>query len=110
MDVKQKKRTQPGSLKQAEVEANLTTYEKKLEAQLSIPIETLWQDILTRPNWDVKKNSDGKSTFWYGFKGHLVVSTKSKHIVGRIMPCNLRNSSRLMFLGNFHDCRTLCIN
>lgn len=70
---------------QAEIEANLTTYEKKLEAQLSISAETLWQDIPIEPKWGIKKNSDGKNTFWYGFKGHLAVSSKSQYIVGRLM-------------------------
>ncbi|MEK5069020.1 transposase [Sporosarcina sp. FSL K6-1508] len=70
---------------QAEIEANLTTYEKKLEAQLSISAETLWQDIPIEPKWGIKKNSDGKNMFWYGFKGHLAVSSKSQYIVGRLM-------------------------
>ena len=70
---------------QAEIEANLTTYEKKLEAQLTIPTTTLWQDIPIEPKWGVKKNSDGKNTFWFGFKGHLAVSTKSQYIVACLM-------------------------
>ena len=70
---------------QAEIEANLTTYEKNLEAQLTIPTATLWQDIPTQPNWGVKKNSDGKNTFWFGFKAHLAVSTKSQYIVAGLM-------------------------
>lgn len=77
---------------QAEIEANQTTYEKKLEAQLTISAETLWQDIPIAPGWGIKKNSDGKNTFWYGFKGHLAVSTKSQYIV-----------ARLMSSGNLHD-------
>lgn len=70
---------------QAEIEANLTTYEKKLEAQLTIPTSTLWRDIPIEPKWGVKKNSDGKNTFWFGFKGHLAVLTKSQYIVARLM-------------------------
>lgn len=70
---------------QAEIEANLTTYEKKLNAQLTIPTATLCQDIPIEPHWGVKKNSDGKNTFWYGFKGHLAVATKSQYIVARLM-------------------------
>lgn len=31
---------------QAEIEANLSTYEKKLEVQLTIPTSTLWKDML----------------------------------------------------------------
>lgn len=77
---------------QAEVEANRTTYEKKIEHQLDIPLETLWADAPIAPQWGIKKNSDGKNTFWYGFKGHLAVSSKSQYIV-----------SRLMTSGSLHD-------
>ena len=70
---------------QAEIEANQTTYEKKLDAQKTIPLKTLWQEIPIEPKWGIKKNSDGKNTFWYGFKGHLAVSTKSQYIVARLM-------------------------
>lgn len=70
---------------QVEIEANLSTYERKLDAQLSIPLTTLWQDIPIEPKWGVKKNSDGKNTFWFGFKGHLAVTTKSQYIVARLM-------------------------
>ena len=70
---------------QAEIEANQTTYEKKLDAQRTIPLKTLWQEIPIEPKWGIKKNSDGKNTFWYGFKGHLAVSTKSQYIVARLM-------------------------
>lgn len=40
---------------QAEIEANLTTYERKLNAQLTIPTASLWQDILIEPNWASRK-------------------------------------------------------
>lgn len=70
---------------QAEIEANLSTYEKKLEAQLTIPTSTLWRDIPIQPKWGIKKNSDGRNTFWFGFKGNLAVSTKSQYIVPHLM-------------------------
>ena len=79
---------------QAEIEANLTTYEKKLEAQLTIPTTTLWQDIPIEPKWGVKKNSDGKNTFWFGFKGHLAVSTKSQYIVACLMSSGSLSDSK----------------
>ncbi|WP_431028769.1 transposase [Lysinibacillus sp. LZ02] len=82
---KSKKEREAWLAEQAEIETNLTTYEKKLEAQLTIPTPTLWQDIPIEPKWGVKKNSDGKNTFWFGFKGHLAVSTKSQYIVARLM-------------------------
>lgn len=77
---------------QAEIGENQTTYEKKMDDQLDTPLERLWADAPIAPQWGIKKNSKGKNTFWYGFKGHLAVSTKSQYIV-----------SRLMTSGNLHD-------
>lgn len=82
---KSKEEREAWLLEQAEIEANLTTYEKKLAAQLTIPTATLIQDMPTEPKWGVKKNSDGKNTFWFGYKGHLAVSTKSQYIVACLM-------------------------
>ena len=82
---KSKKEREAWLLEQAEIEANLTTYEKKLAAQLTIPTATLLQDMPIQPKWGVKKNSDGKNTFWFGYKGHLAVSTKSQYIVACLM-------------------------
>ncbi|MFB7159974.1 transposase [Lysinibacillus sp. NPDC056232] len=79
--------------KQAEIEANQSTYEKEIRHQLDTPLETLWQDAPIEPNWGIKKNSDGKNTFWFGFKGHLAVTTKGQYIVGRLMTsANLSDS------------------
>ncbi|MFE3575404.1 transposase [Lysinibacillus sp. NPDC059133] len=79
--------------KQAEIEANQSTYEKEIRHQLDTPLETLWQDVPIEPNWGIKKNSDGKNTFWFGFKGHLAVTTKGQYIVGRLMTsANLSDS------------------
>lgn len=72
-------------LEQAEIEANQSTYEKKIETQLSVPTATLLQDMPIEPQWGVKKNSDGKNTFWFGYKAHLAVSTKSQYVVAGIM-------------------------
>lgn len=79
--------------KQAEIKANQSTYEKEIKDQLDTPLETLWQDAPIEPNWGIKKNSDGKNTFWFGFKGHLAVTTKSQYIVERLMTsANLSDS------------------
>lgn len=82
-------------VEQAELKANQTTYEKELKEQLDIPLEVLWKDTPIEPNWGVKKNSDGKNTFWYGFKGHLAVSTKSQYIVARMMTSASISDSKL---------------
>lgn len=78
---------------QQENESNLTTYERKLVDQLSISTTQLWNDIPIEPQWGIKKNSNGKNTFWHGFKGHLAVSTKSQYIIARLMSsANLHDS------------------
>lgn len=79
---------------QQEIESTLTTYEKKLVEQVMIPTNTLWQDVPIEPQWGIKKNSDGKNTFWYGFKGHLAVSTKSQYIVALLMSSGNLNDSK----------------
>lgn len=79
--------------KQVEIEANRSTYEKEIRHQLDTPMVTLWQDAPIEPNWGIKKNSDGKNTFWFGFKGHLAVTTKSQYIIGSLMTsANLSDS------------------
>ncbi len=82
---KSKEEREAWLLEQAEIEANLTTYEKKLAAQLTISHCHTLQDMPIEPKWGVKKNSDGKNTFWFGYKGHLAVSTKSQYIVACLM-------------------------
>ncbi|WP_339287861.1 transposase [Ureibacillus sp. FSL K6-0786] len=70
---------------QVEKKGNQSTYEKELKEQLDIPLETLWKDVPIEPKWGVKKNSKGKNTFWFGYKAHLAVSTKSQYIITRLM-------------------------
>lgn len=79
---------------QAEKEANQTTYEKEIKYQLETSLETLWQDAPIEPQWGIKKNSNGKNTFWYGFKGNLAVSTKSQYIVARLMTSGSLSDSK----------------
>ncbi len=79
---------------QVEKKGNQSTYEKELKEQLDIPLETLWKDVPIEPKWGVKKNSKGKNTFWFGYKAHLAVSTKSQYII-----------TRLMSSGNLSDCK-----
>lgn len=70
---------------QTEIEANQTTYEKEIKHQLDTPLNVLFQDAPIQPMWGIKKNSEGKNTFWFGYKGHLAVSTKSQYIVASFM-------------------------
>ncbi len=48
-------------------------------------METLRTEISLRPNWGIKKNSEGKNTFWFGFKAHLAVGAKSQYILQSLM-------------------------
>src|SRR5690625_1617386 len=66
---------------QAVKEANLPIYEKKIEAQLDVSLSELRTEVPQDPKWGVKKNSDGKNEFWFGYKGHLAVGTSSQYIL-----------------------------
>jgi len=66
---------------QAEREANLPLYEKKIEAQLDISLDELRETVPQEPKWGIKKNSEGKNVFWFGYKGHLAVGTTSQYIL-----------------------------
>lgn len=66
---------------QAERETNLPLYEKKIEAQLDVSLNELRSSVPHEPKWGVKKNSEGKNIFWFGFKGHLAVGTNSQYIL-----------------------------
>ncbi|WP_188455575.1 IS1182 family transposase [Virgibacillus oceani] len=66
---------------QAEKEANLLLYEKKIEAQLGASLQELRSEVPQDPKWGIKKNSEGKNVFWFGYKGHLAVGTTSQYIL-----------------------------
>src|SRR5699024_6330178 len=54
----------------AEQEANMSLYDKKIEAQLDASLTELRDEVPQDPQWGVKKNSEGKNEFWFGYKGH----------------------------------------
>jgi len=62
---------------QAEIEANKSIYEKKIVDQLDTDLSELRSEVPRDPEWVIKKNSEGKSEFWYGYKGHLSVGATS---------------------------------
>jgi len=66
---------------QAEKEAKLSLYEKRIEVQLDASLIELRTEVPRDPNWGVKKNSNGKNEFWFGYKGHLAVGTSSQYIL-----------------------------
>ena len=77
---KSKEEREQWLIEKAEQEANLPLYDKKIEEQLDIPLDELRAEIPQDPQWGIKKNSQGKNVFWYGYKAHLAVGTKSQYI------------------------------
>ncbi|QKY71361.1 IS1182 family transposase [Lentibacillus sp. CBA3610] len=66
---------------QAEKEANMPLYDKRIEAQLGVSLTELRDEVPRDPQWGVKKNSKGKNEFWFGYKGHLAVGASSQYIL-----------------------------
>jgi transposase len=81
-------------IEQAEREANLPLFQKKIEAQLDVSLEDLRSNIPQEPEWGVKKNSEGKNVFWYGYKAHLAVGTTSQYIVQSVFSSGNLNDGK----------------
>ncbi|MGF7050159.1 transposase [Paenibacillus sp. DS2015] len=80
---------------QLELEENRPLFEKKVEAQLSYSYEELVEEIPLNPAWGVKKNSQGKNVFWYGFKAHLVVDCKKQYILTALLSSGNINDGKM---------------
>ena len=46
------------------------------------------------PTWGMKKNSEGKNVFWYGYKGHLAVGTSSQYILQSLFSSGSLNGGK----------------
>lgn len=75
-------------------EQTKSLYEKPIANQLDISLEELRNEIPTDPAWGIKKNSEGKNVFWFGYKAHLVVGTKSQYILQSIMSSGNLNDGK----------------
>jgi transposase len=78
---KSKEEREQWLIEKAEREASLPLFEKKIEDQLDVPLAELRAEIPQDPQWGVKKNSEGKNVFWYGYKAHLAVGATSQYIL-----------------------------
>jgi transposase len=81
-------------IEQAELEANLPLFKKKIEAQLNVSLMELRNEVPQHPEWGVKKNSEGKNVFWYGYKGHLAVGTTSQYILQSLFSSGSLNDGK----------------
>ncbi|WP_071461520.1 IS5/IS1182 family transposase [Bacillus massilinigeriensis] len=77
-----------------EEEQNKTLYEKTIADQLDVSLEELRSEMPVEPAWGIKKNSEGKNVFWYGYKAHLAVGTKSQYILQSIMSSGNLNDGK----------------
>lgn len=77
-----------------EEEEQKPIYEKEIAAQLDQTYDTLRKEIPLTPQWGVKKSSEGKNVFWYGYKGHLAVGTKSQYILGALLSSGNLNDGK----------------
>ncbi|MDA8442423.1 MAG: IS1182 family transposase [Peptococcaceae bacterium] len=80
---------------QQELEENRPLFEKKIEDQLPLDFATIKQQIPQVPHWGIKKNSEGKNVFWYGFKGHLLVDCKSQYILSSLLSSGNVNDGKM---------------
>jgi transposase len=80
---------------QQELEENRPLFEKKIEAQLPYSFSELEQQIPQSPQWGIKKNSEGKNVFWYGFKAHLLVDCKSQYILSSLLSAGNVNDGKM---------------
>ncbi|MFU0789022.1 transposase [Virgibacillus proomii] len=91
---KSKEEREKWLIEQAEKEAHLPLFEKKIKAQLNVPLAELRAEVPQDPKWGVKKNSEGKNVFWYGYKGHLAVGTSSQYILQSLFSSGSMNDGK----------------
>jgi len=80
---------------QLEIEESRPLFEKKVEAQLAYSYDELVKEIPMTPAWGVKKNSEGKNVFWYGFKVHLLVDCQSQYILTALLSSGNINDGKM---------------
>lgn len=78
----------------AKEQADLSLYEKKIEAQLDVALHNLRTEIPQAPKWGIKKNSEGKNVFWFGYKGHLAVGASSQYILQSLLSSGSLNDGK----------------
>ncbi|WP_391559527.1 transposase [Robertmurraya sp.] len=75
-------------------EASLSIFEKKIEDQLDVSYSELHDQMPLDPKWGVKKNSEGKNVFWYGYKAHLAVETSTQFILQSLISSGSLNDGK----------------
>ncbi|ALS78479.1 transposase [Planococcus kocurii] len=95
---KKKEEREQWLAEKAEEEASLPLYEKKIADQLDILLSELRASVPIHPEWGVKKNSEGKNVFWFGFKIHLAVGAESQYILQSLFSSGNLNDGKAAIL------------
>ncbi|SIT00154.1 IS5/IS1182 family transposase [Salimicrobium salexigens] len=92
-----------------EREADLPLYEKTIEDQRTASASALMSQAPLEPAWGIKKNSEGKNVFWFGYKGHIAVGTQSQYILLSLMTSGNLNDGKaaIPLLKNLPEDRNL---
>ena len=77
-----------------ECEANQSIFEKNIESQLDASLHELLEQMPLDPQWGIKKNSEGKNVFWFGYKAHLGVGTTSQYIFQSLLSSGNLNDGK----------------
>jgi transposase len=82
-------------LEQEELEANKTLMEKSLLQLLDYTAEDIINEIPNKPAWGTKKNTKNHKIFWYGYKGHFAVDSKSNYILTALFSSANMNDGKM---------------
>jgi transposase len=66
---------------QEEIEVNKTLMEKSMMQLLDHTAEDIMKEVPLNPVWGTKKNTKNRKIFWYGYKGHFAIDSKSNYIL-----------------------------
>ena len=69
-------------------------YEKQIADQLDESVDSLIEQMPIDPKWGIKCNSQGKNVFWFGYKVHLAVGTKSQYVLSQILSSGNLNDGK----------------
>lgn len=61
---------------------------------MDAPLANLRTEIPQAPQWGIKKNSEGKNVFWFGYKGHLAVGASSQYILQSLLSSGNLNDGK----------------
>ncbi|GED17494.1 Transposase DDE domain-containing protein [Aneurinibacillus migulanus] len=68
-------------------------FEQKIEKQLDRTFGELQKEMPNAPRWGIKKNAENKNVFWYGYKLHLAVETKSQYLLRHLLSSGNMNDA-----------------